>query len=297
MSGPVTRSMKRLMLEQAKQSISAETEAGETTAREVCQRPVKLGSHGQFTFKVQVFQFLSLPGEIRNIIYKQYLNLLEQMHNKTGDRYYLTHVFDAQPALTRVNKQIRAESLPLYYAETNFRLDVHIRDDYTADDMWMLTKLAYPSDQIYKSISVDDLYKAIEMFAPSHGKNTHAGLSHWRHIQNVNAEIEIIFVFFQARLEGKSAVLYAPGMYPKWYPKWLRHRCNLADITRLGARIDELTGPRNEILTMYHGEFAVEDRDRLIEIMLLFGRLFPEAAKATNIHLNLSVEERDYVQG
>lgn len=52
--------------------------------------------------------FLSLPAEIRNTIYHE---LLTWHHSEHGDNRLLE-----QPAITRVNRKLRAEALPLYYA-------------------------------------------------------------------------------------------------------------------------------------------------------------------------------------
>ncbi|KAG6364202.1 hypothetical protein INS49_005800 [Diaporthe citri] len=38
----------------------------------------------------------------------------------------------AQPAITRVNKQLRAESLSIYYAENSFWLEINLQEDYTS---------------------------------------------------------------------------------------------------------------------------------------------------------------------
>lgn len=60
-----------------------------------------------------IFPFLHLPAEIRNKIYR-YL-LVEDP--STGRIRSL-----AQPPLTRTNKQVRSEALPIYYGENKFLL-------------------------------------------------------------------------------------------------------------------------------------------------------------------------------
>ncbi|KUI72140.1 hypothetical protein VM1G_07431 [Cytospora mali] len=57
------------------------------------------------------FHFLNLPPEIRNDIYR--LALVQPT---------TTDLASPQPALTRVNKQVRAEALSIYYAENKFSL-------------------------------------------------------------------------------------------------------------------------------------------------------------------------------
>lgn len=61
------------------------------------------------------FCFLKLPAEIRNKIYYDALVTRTQAH------WYSSAV---QPALTRVNRQIRAEALPIYYRENIINFDV-----------------------------------------------------------------------------------------------------------------------------------------------------------------------------
>ncbi|KUI63013.1 hypothetical protein VP1G_10131 [Cytospora mali] len=57
------------------------------------------------------FRFLNLPPELRNYIYR--LALVQPA---------TTDLAAPQPALTRVNKQVRAEALSIYYAENKFSL-------------------------------------------------------------------------------------------------------------------------------------------------------------------------------
>lgn len=92
-----------------------------------------------------------LPGEIRNAIYWKVLT--------PKDPYGLFHaipLFGAQPALSRVNKQIRAESLSIYYAENCFELDIQVRDDYN-------------SRVIGCGIWYTDFCNCIDVFAPPQG--------------------------------------------------------------------------------------------------------------------------------
>lgn len=61
------------------------------------------------------FRFLRLPPEIRNKIYYDALITRTQAH------WYSSAV---QPALTRVNRQLRAEALPIYYRENIINFDI-----------------------------------------------------------------------------------------------------------------------------------------------------------------------------
>lgn len=80
-------------------------------------------------YSYQTFPFLSLPGELRNMIYQAHFQLPERMI-EFGDKL----LFRAQPALTRVNKQVRTESLSIYYSERTFLLRVHLGDDRAVYD-------------------------------------------------------------------------------------------------------------------------------------------------------------------
>ncbi|KAG6358484.1 hypothetical protein INS49_014368 [Diaporthe citri] len=70
------------------------------------------------------FPFLSFPGEIRDSIYHQLLSL---HHSEREDnRLY------EQPAITRVNRRLRAEALPLYYASSIvLRVKAESPEDWT----------------------------------------------------------------------------------------------------------------------------------------------------------------------
>ena len=64
------------------------------------------------------FPFLSLPPEIRNHIYDLTLPSFPQKHI-----YIIQSAANlAQPALTRVNKQLRAETLSYYYSCNHFQI-------------------------------------------------------------------------------------------------------------------------------------------------------------------------------
>lgn len=79
------------------------------------------------TYVLQTFSFLLLPGEIRNMIYR---NLLGPKFDH--DKIISISLFKTQPAITRVNKQIRVESLSIYYAENRFWMVVFLQNDYSA---------------------------------------------------------------------------------------------------------------------------------------------------------------------
>lgn len=58
------------------------------------------------------FPFLSLPAEIRNAVYGVLVDrLVDSCHDEERDNSCLRE----QPAITRVNKQLRAESLPVFF--------------------------------------------------------------------------------------------------------------------------------------------------------------------------------------
>ncbi|KAL1847799.1 hypothetical protein Daus18300_013841 [Diaporthe australafricana] len=63
--------------------------------------------------------FLAVPAEIRNKIYRHALVQAER-GQRPGDRICGL----SQPALTRANKQIRSEALPIYYGQNFFQLNI-----------------------------------------------------------------------------------------------------------------------------------------------------------------------------
>lgn len=73
------------------------------------------------------FPFLLLPAEIRNKIYRYAL-----VEDSSADRIKGL----AQPPLTRTNKQIRSEALPIYYGQNRFRLDIPAPSHDEHPDDW-----------------------------------------------------------------------------------------------------------------------------------------------------------------
>lgn len=67
------------------------------------------------------FPFLKLPGEIRNRVYE--LCLISRTFNGS-----LAPVSPSQPALTRINRIVRYETLELFYASNRFRLSFRLID-------------------------------------------------------------------------------------------------------------------------------------------------------------------------
>ncbi|KXT08398.1 hypothetical protein AC579_7310 [Pseudocercospora musae] len=68
--------------------------------------------------KSKSFCFIDLPAELRNRVYA----FAFQNEKRFGEQRSLALL--ATPAVTRVSKQIRQETLPLFFATTSFRLDV-----------------------------------------------------------------------------------------------------------------------------------------------------------------------------
>lgn len=64
--------------------------------------------------QLQIFEFLALPAEIRNMIY---WIVLVKTHSHPS-----VHFRFRQPPLTLVNKQIRSESLPVFYGNGQFKI-------------------------------------------------------------------------------------------------------------------------------------------------------------------------------
>lgn len=78
-------------------------------------QPVRLLTcHG----KTQPFRFLALPAEIRNMIYREALIPRTPEGIKKDVRTL------AQPPLARVSRQLRAESVPIFYGENLFSINI-----------------------------------------------------------------------------------------------------------------------------------------------------------------------------
>lgn len=119
MSRPTTRSMTRPMAQKTKH-----TELSLTAPEEeyqVCREPNSLKTSLYLFLFCQTFRFLFLPDEVRNMIYRDLVG--PKFHD---DKIISLSIFKSQPAITRVNKQIRAESLSIYYAENKFWMAVSI---------------------------------------------------------------------------------------------------------------------------------------------------------------------------
>lgn len=120
----------------------------------------------------QTLSFLLLPGEIRNKIYR-YLVGPKFDH----DEIISLSLFRTQPAMTRVNKQIREESLSIYYGENRFWVEVYLEDE----------------DDGYLDIDdIDDLYfrDSIKRFAPAQAQS--AGIQNsLRHIRDFEAKFHV----------------------------------------------------------------------------------------------------------
>lgn len=96
-----------------------------------------------------------------------------------------------QPVITRVNKQIRAESLSIYYAENSFWLEVDLRDDH----------LAYLG-----SIGYVDFCRFMENFTPAqaHIPGIQNPLHHIRNLEATFILETYIFLTRVARFEKKA---------------------------------------------------------------------------------------------
>jgi hypothetical protein len=117
------------------------------------------------------------------------------------------------------------------------------------------------------------------VFAPAQEQNGHNS-NHWYHVYNLNAQIEINYNLFSARLRRDVADRFPADVFPGWCDET---RCDLADRTGVNARIDHLIGPEHISLILPEVAFSPKDRERLIDILLLFSRLFPPAAKFTDL--------------
>ncbi|KUI72139.1 hypothetical protein VM1G_07430 [Cytospora mali] len=73
------------------------------------------------------FRLLDLPGEIRNMIYREALG--EPPPWSVGSKSFeFDHV---QPPLARVNRQVRVESLAVYYGENTLCVQVRSMEDHS----------------------------------------------------------------------------------------------------------------------------------------------------------------------
>lgn len=120
----------------------------------------------------QAFPFLSLPGEIRNIIYRKHFEAtLPGSHDRNLGLFCYP-----QPALTRVSRQVRAESLSIYYSENRFVLRIYLKDDWRPRDPY--------------EMSYADFYHVMGIFAPAQGQS-HSGSGHLCRIRHLWVEIRL----------------------------------------------------------------------------------------------------------
>lgn len=99
-----------------------ESNTDSMSPRGVAGHPNRAGKGGQ---DEKPFLFLRLPAEIRNTIYHE---LLAWRHSQCEDNR-----LHEQPAITRVNRQLRAEALPLYYASS---VVLHVKAE--SPENWVL---------------------------------------------------------------------------------------------------------------------------------------------------------------
>ena len=94
------------------------------------------------------FRFLDLPPELRNRVYELVLPPTDTVH-ESRRRYYevfwgisgapnktllFPDAVDRYPPLTQTSRQLRAETLPSFYANAEMRLDFYPLDGETGDD-------------------------------------------------------------------------------------------------------------------------------------------------------------------
>lgn len=169
MPRPVTRSMTRLMAEKTEHSNLSPAASEENI--QVCREHESLPGPSYLFKFCQTFSFLLLPGEIRNTIYR---DLLGPRFNRDG--IISISLFRTQPAITRVNKQIRAESLSIYYAENRFRMQVYIENT--------------PSYYGLRNIDFVEFCDSIKRFAPAQAQRASIQNS-LRHIRDFEAKLFI----------------------------------------------------------------------------------------------------------
>ncbi|KAK8075611.1 hypothetical protein PG997_010274 [Apiospora hydei] len=76
------------------------------------------------------FPFLSLPPELRNMVYYLALGDLRASYGPT------TCTALAPPALTQTNRQVRAETLSLYYSQNRFHFTLPLPGGPSAFERW-----------------------------------------------------------------------------------------------------------------------------------------------------------------
>ena len=78
--------------------------------------------HVQANVSSQTVQssFLRLPAELRNHIYQMVLVKSDLIDTTCSSTFYKMQALVAQPALTKVCRQIRAETLPIFYGANVF---------------------------------------------------------------------------------------------------------------------------------------------------------------------------------
>lgn len=199
------------------------------------------------SLETKVFEFLKLPAEVRNMIYRDVL---------VGKR--IVHLF-FQPPITLANKQIRSESLPVFYGHNKFVFSFH-RDLGTQD--LPLPKLWCAPRPVSTVSAIPNLIYVAKLriqFSFSHS---------WRPgCEDVDVFIRMRKRDLTSRNSRKNAIVSQHGL------KW-KDRAFLESVYDLLVN-DRLHGPNfvGERLIAYGG------MDSVITTVLHLAEICPEAAE------------------
>lgn len=92
---------------------------------------------------------LTLPGELRNSIYDLVLPNVLQLVSRFDGHRTSSHKYRA--ALTHVNKQLRRETLPIYFGQTRFRLSAHCQPH--TGKAWLLSNA--PHTHLLRNLTIN----------------------------------------------------------------------------------------------------------------------------------------------
>lgn len=232
----------------------------------VCADPTPIASTGGHEV---VSPFLLLPGEIRNLIYYKVLiepNCRRVQPHRTTPLPLCTR---AQPPLTQVNRQLREECLPMYYAKNNFFIFLNPR---TASDV----------TQFFESFSV----RPNPVLRESYLRFIQVVQLRWWPIRLVKSsthsltDINVSFGF-QTGLKGATSLIFG---------HWNNHTVENAVFNAVQQSLQSSTASRR------HGLFINDIELRQLARTIFFcGATCPQAAR--QVELYTTVERLQFWQG
>ncbi|KAF2723433.1 hypothetical protein K431DRAFT_282895 [Polychaeton citri CBS 116435] len=81
--------------------------------------------------------FFSLPAELREQIYSELLAIPSTVTMHPGHQFYRDEAYAVQPPITRVNRLIRSETLPLFYSSNTISAQLDQTEDLALAKQWL----------------------------------------------------------------------------------------------------------------------------------------------------------------